>query len=272
MKRIINKYGKYISFFSSVATIVSLILSFFALNQINLVKSELNIEGNQNVVNSNIYNNIIRNPSDYSEEEILLQAEMFFDAEDYKSVIELYSLEKVCENPVVITNLAYMYSSGYGVEKNIKKALEKYNKAIELGVYHAYKNKIIMLFNNISLDYDDSNDIITNVREVINSCNQYEQFECEDDFWQFLSNEISDIRNVKSVEEFLKKYYYWENEGIQRFNDVPKNSFYKKYENVHSLEYGKEQDFRKYWTATAYIRKNKVGDLYKENFYYMEQV
>src|SRR5437660_454036 len=70
--------------------------------------------------------------------------------EDYYGMIyDFYS--KYMENPIAINCLGIMYERGLGVEKNLKKAKELYEKAIKLGYSTAINNLAAMYYKGIGV-------------------------------------------------------------------------------------------------------------------------
>lgn len=67
-----------------------------------------------------------------------------YNAGDYEQVYKIYSEEKICNSPVALTNLGYLYENGYGVQQNFDKATELYDKAIFQAYEPAYDHKIAM--------------------------------------------------------------------------------------------------------------------------------
>lgn len=114
------------------------------------------IENVQQYVSTNIgtvNNNYGSFINDSMNEQSLLQyAEMAWNSNDYETVIQIYSLEKMQENPVVCTNLGYMYANGIHVVENTEIAEYYYKKAIEYGGVKAVTNLLAMYLKNCNAE------------------------------------------------------------------------------------------------------------------------
>ena len=64
--------------------------------------------------------------------------------QDYDKAIELYNKAIELNNSYAMNNLAYMYEHGKGVKQDYNKAIELYNKAIELNNPYAMNNLAYM--------------------------------------------------------------------------------------------------------------------------------
>ena len=76
--------------------------------------------------------------------------------EDYEKAIELYEKAIELGNSHAMNNLAYKYKNGMGVEENYEKAIELYEKAIQLGNTSAMINLGFMYQygNGVNPDYE----------------------------------------------------------------------------------------------------------------------
>ena len=81
---------------------------------------------------------IINNNS--SEIELLVEAQHYYDQEEYLKVLTIYNLEKLNQNPIALNNMAYMYEHGIYVKKDIENARKYYKMASTLGNSTAENN------------------------------------------------------------------------------------------------------------------------------------
>lgn len=140
----------FLAIWASIATILSIILGCKVVN--NSKNNTVNGDNNGQMINTDQYfNQVFNNPQDYSENEILRQAEIAYDAKDYESVRTLYTLDKVASNPIVFNNLGYMYANGLGMEKNVEIAMSYYNRVSEeIDQDIVTRNKYVALSNNLN--------------------------------------------------------------------------------------------------------------------------
>lgn len=76
------------------------------------------------------------------EQQLLMQAELYYNGEKYESLVELYSSEALRENPIAINNLGYMYSKGIHFEQNFDVAIQYYENASKKGLDDALHNLV----------------------------------------------------------------------------------------------------------------------------------
>lgn len=77
-----------------------------------------------------------------SEQQILAQAELYYNGEQYKSVVELYTSDLLLENPIALNNLGYMYSKGIYFDQDFDTAVHYYELASNQGSSDAVHNLI----------------------------------------------------------------------------------------------------------------------------------
>ncbi len=82
------------------------------------------------------------------EQQLLMQAELYYNGEKYESIVELYSSEALRENPIVINNLGYMYSKGIHFEQNFDVAIQYYENASKKGLDDALHNLVSLKLHN----------------------------------------------------------------------------------------------------------------------------
>lgn len=158
-----EKVNIFLSIWASIATIISIILGYQVIN--NSKNNIVNGDNNGQMINTDsYYNQIFNNPQDYSENEILRQAEIAFDAKDYDAVRKLYTLDKVASNPIVFNNLGYMYANGLSVGRDLGISIHYYDLAIEKKINQAAINKFVALVNNI----ENQSDYVNTLYEYIN--------------------------------------------------------------------------------------------------------
>lgn len=80
-------------------------------------------------------------------ENMLIKAEEYYKMEDYLNAINIYNNKELDTNAISLSNLGYFYEHGMGVNKNIQKAKENYQKAKQLGNEDALDNWVICILN-----------------------------------------------------------------------------------------------------------------------------
>lgn len=88
------------------------------------------------------------------EQQLLMQAELYYNGEKYGSMIDLYSSETLRENPIVLNNLGYMYSKGIYFEQNFDMAIQYYENASKKGLNDALHNLISLKLHNCTTFQD----------------------------------------------------------------------------------------------------------------------
>lgn len=83
-----------------------------------------------------------------SEEELLCTAEKYFEMGDYLEVIRIYGNENLETNSIALNNMAYMYENGYGINKDLNKAIELYCAAAKLDASIAMDNYVIFVLQH----------------------------------------------------------------------------------------------------------------------------
>lgn len=82
------------------------------------------------------------------EQQLLMQAELYYDGGKYESLVELYSSEALRENPVALNNLGYMYSKGIYFGQNFDVAIQYYENASKKGLNDALHNLVSLKLHN----------------------------------------------------------------------------------------------------------------------------
>lgn len=113
------------------------------INTVNSMNAEISsINNNVNTIN-NFITEAEKTPTTLFNEAIHA-----YNAGLYERVCEIYSEEKICDTPVALTNMGYLYENGYGVKQDFSKADEFYNKAIIQNYESAYTHKLAMYLKN----------------------------------------------------------------------------------------------------------------------------
>ena len=81
---------------------------------------------------------------EYTEEQLLAQAELHYNGNHYESLIELYTSESLLDNPIALNNLGYMYSNGVYFSQNFNTAIHYYELASAKGSSDAVHNLIAL--------------------------------------------------------------------------------------------------------------------------------
>ncbi len=136
------------------------------------------------------------NFSNLSDEDKLRFAEQAFDAEDYETVISTYS--NMTSNPIVQTNLGYMYANGIYFDQNIETALSYYNSAILIGYGKAITNKICLCIRSSMYD------------EAIKVINQYHKNPFVIDFINAIYKEL----DIEQTDRAFFKMKFAEQKGF----------------------------------------------------------
>lgn len=216
----INKYGKKISFFASVFTIIgslvsilTLAVSICTLNTATSIVNAINTTINNNQIiqvgdigiiqhgdNSTLTVSIENAPKyemvDYkfgTEEEtrLLSLAKRYFDAEDYQTAFSIYSSEELSGNDYATINRAYCYAHGYGVKADVEMAMELYT-SVDLD--DAKRNQLaLMLATNSQGNYDSK------IEETLT------YFDSIDDY--YVLNYLSLCKYGKSIELVPDKHF-----------------------------------------------------------------
>lgn len=79
--------------------------------------------------------------------DMLIKAEEYYKTNDYLNAINIYNSETMNTNAIALSNLGYFYEHGVGVNKDIQRAKENYQKAKQLGNEKALDNWIICILN-----------------------------------------------------------------------------------------------------------------------------
>lgn len=184
------------------------------------------IENNELITNN--YNDAIIN-EELKMETLLKAAQSAYDSKDYEKVVEIYAMEKLQDNPLVNNNLGYMYANGIYYDVDLMKADYYFDKAIEVGNYKAFYNKIAAHFRLkqgnliglliagyeteghdtivefISYQFEDYNDFSEEKKEEVAEWFLY-------DLWEERQNEL------------IEKFYYWEYVGEVYLSYSPTNT------------------------------------------------
>lgn len=92
-----------------------------------------------------------------SQKEQLEMAHMYYLTNDLLKSFEFYSSDKLETNAIALNNLGYLFANGKGVNQDIAKAKDLFNKAASLGNTEAMNNLVV-----ITMKYPTSfNEVIT---------------------------------------------------------------------------------------------------------------
>lgn len=191
----------------------------------------------QTIVSSNVQNITNNNAPMINEEmdgqTLIKYAENAFLAEDYKSAIQIYSMENLSDNPVACNNMGYMFANGIYFPLNMEMADYYYDKAIELGDVKAYENKLAMHFKYCC------DDLVAMIQQGFDMENQKmiefvtSHIESYEDYtWDQKENIAAWLLTVVSEEgqqELLEKFYVWEDKGYVFLRYSPEDTEVVKY-------------------------------------------
>lgn len=227
------------------------------IHELNNRINTSNINGNDNEVNiDSVVNKMIENPSAYSEEEIIRQAEISFAQKDYNKVLKLYSLDQVANSDIIYNNLAYMYSNGLGVDKNIEKAETYYLKTDNIASYEA------MLIKNIK--GDNAEEILNILKHNLNNSDNRISKAILD-----MNNDDIDqaIGSLNDLNTFVNNYYGdWEFKGNEKHYLIYSDALTDSYKNYHESDEFEGDAVSSYFTCDHYQRKCRILDSYNECF------
>lgn len=157
-------------------------------------------------------------------DEMLIKAEEYYKTEDYLKAIGIYNSDKLDTNAIALSNLGYFYEHGIGVNRDIQKAKENYQKAKQLGNEKALDNWISCILN-----YPESYDeILVCLKEGYDNNSQVA--------FEFIAKSMSagqmDLSEKREVKENVKSFFEFPEEQQKRvFEDT-------QYEN-----YVRQEDF-----------------------------
>lgn len=263
LRKKLEDHSTIISVWSSIATIASVALSIHSYNQkqdlhsyTNLIDNSVelleakdqliemletkiysvNITGNGNgdVVIDSIINRMEMNPNNFSVDELLRQAEGEVDSKNYTNAYKLYTLDILKDNPVAQCNLGYLYSNGFGVEKDFDKAESLYIKSFEAGCNQALINRFVMYKNNITRENNYESKVYNMLNDAIkNETNYMHNSVVEKYGYNLFDGFIKDLRDkecqwdldmgVEKVEsrpiDTWRKRWYWISNTTQKTNN-----------------------------------------------------
>lgn len=199
----------------------------------------------QTIVSSNIQNITNNNApiinEEMDEQTLIKYAENAFWAEDYESVVQIYSMGNLSDNPVACNNMGYMFANGIYFPLNMEMADYYYDKAMELGSTKAYENKLAMHFKYCQ------DDLIELIQQGYDMGNQKmiefvtSHFEGYEDYtWDEKENIVVQLLTVVSEEgqqELLEKFYVWEDKGYVFLSYSPGDTEIIKYIWADDMQY-----------------------------------
>lgn len=82
------------------------------------------------------------------EQQMLAEAELYYNGKQYESLVELYTSEELLKNSIVLNNLGYMYSKGIYFNQDFDTAVRYYELASNQGSSDAVHNLISLQLHN----------------------------------------------------------------------------------------------------------------------------
>lgn len=82
------------------------------------------------------------------EQQMLAEAELYYNGKQYESLVELYTSEELLKNSIVLNNLGYMYSKGIYFNQDFDTAVHYYELASNQGSSDAVHNLISLQLHN----------------------------------------------------------------------------------------------------------------------------
>lgn len=124
-------------------------------------------------------------------EELLLEAEMYYKMGELDKTFQIYSLDNLSTEPIALNNLAYLYENGIFVSRDVSRAKELYDKAYKLGNVEVVNNWII--FN---LKYPES---LYNLVDNLAIAHNMGSYVPSDFISQYVDNEVAADELIDSL-------------------------------------------------------------------------
>ena len=133
--------------------------------------------------------------------------------ETYKNILKENLELSQTENPLIYTNLGYMYEKGRGTNIDYKEALKWYEKAAEYNSAYAYNNMAHMYQKGISVekDYGKAIEYLQKAADL------------KDNVAQF--NLALAYQKGQGVEKDYKKVIYWYKKAARNGNSIAKKAY-----------------------------------------------
>ena len=133
--------------------------------------------------------------------------------ETYKNILKENLELSQTENPLIYTNLGYMYEKGRGTNIDYKEALKWYEKAAEYNSAYAYNNMAHMYQKGISVekDYGKAIEYLQKAADL------------KDNVAQF--NLALAYQKGQGVEKDYKKVIYWYKKSARNGNSIAKKAY-----------------------------------------------
>lgn len=219
-----------------------------------------------NTENNHIENSVVNNYDSFinenmDKESLLTYAKNAFEAGDYDRVIQIYSMNKMAGEPIVLTNMAYMYANGIYFSFNIDKADYYYDLAIAQGFEMALSNKLALHLryqDEVCLDilrqgYELNNNNIINFFALHYTAINIKDVE---ENKEYLRNYLENMNREEQWEELIsERFYYWKDNGLEIWYYVPCSDEMTSYEYVRSGIEGNGNNSQMY---RIYKRFNRI--------------
>lgn len=230
------------------------------------------------VINNNTNTDINNYTYPYDEttstKTLLIYAQNAFRGEDYEKTVQIYSMAKLGEQPIVNCNLGYMYSNGIYFPADIGLADYYYDKAIEEGSEKARTNKLschIRWFrtDSIKLLLEEADRDNERVLDYFVSLFPEKQFKSYEEKKNFVHHQLDDL-DLEDYGNYMDAIFYtWEYEGYEIIERAPESTKFVQYEYVRTYDGGGE-DGAISAIYKKYERKCINLDILKESFSYIK--
>lgn len=221
-----------------------------------------------NSIEQNITNNAYSYDENTSRETLLKYAQNAFLAGNYQETVQIYSMEKLQNDPVVNNNLGYMYAKGYYFYESFEKANEYYDKAIEGGCEEARGNKLALYIriHSIKSLYIIRQECERDNEQIIDYfLSFYDEYESDNyqEKKKFVINTIDDLVMEEWYDFMLSTFYVWEEVGLVKMSEVPTNTDFEYYEFIRFMDedYVTKILYKKYINQCINIQMLETGFL-----------
>ena len=251
----------FLKTFMSTLSIIGAILAATVATSVQINKLMVDFNATFNADQSQTTNvSVIGNLGDISPEDKLRQAEIAFDAEEYQTMLNIYSYGDTESSAIRNNNYGYAYANGLYVEPNLEIAELYFDKAIALEFEPGYANKFRAIM--CQRDFERAATLLVEWNSLPNHTILQEYFEVNvtnivgitlEDFCQNFSTQeqIEVLQNLK-VDEYLG--YTVEYSAI---SNTVIGGYYHTYELTSTDTYLNTN----YQTITEYIYKHYKSDI-----------
>ncbi len=161
-------------------------------------------------------------------EGMLIKAEEYYKTKDYLKAINIYNSDKLNTNTIALSNLGYFYEHGIGVNSDIKKAKENYEKAKQLGSEKALDNWISCILNHP----ESYHEVLACLKEGYDNNRQ--------DTFEFVAKSMSagqiDLSEKKEVKDRVKSFFEFSEEWQAKILEGTQYENYVRQEDFSGIE------------------------------------